>query len=364
MPADVTRLMTGNEACVRAALLAGCRSFYGYPITPASEITEAAARLFPAAGGTFLQAESEVAAIQMVYGASAAGERSMTASSGPGISLMMEGVSYLAGSELPAVIVDIMRAGPGLGSLGPEQGDYQQIVKGGGHGNYRTLVLAPASVPEMVSLTLLGFDLADRYRNPVVLLADGIIGQMVEPVRLPAAAAPRPVPPWAVTGEAAARANLITSIHLEPDAQEAHERHLQDKYALAEREEPRWDPYRTDDADLLLIGYGVAGRILKSAVDQLRTAGIAAGLFRPVTLWPFPARALREAARRVRRILVVELSNGQMLEEIQRLLPGCDVDFLGRMGGNTPSTAEVVEAARGDRMQAAGKERALVARRP
>jgi pyruvate/2-oxoacid:ferredoxin oxidoreductase alpha subunit len=257
-----------------------------------------------------------------------------------------------------------MRAGPGLGSLGPEQGDYHQIVKGGGHGNYRTLVLAPASVPEMVSLTFLAFELADRYRNPVVLLADGIIGQMAEPVCLPAPPPPRPIPPWAVTGEAAARANLITSIHLEPDAQEAHERHLQDKYALAEREEPRWNPYRTDDADLLLIGYGVAGRILKSAVDQLRTAGIAAGLFRPVTLWPFPASALREAARRARRILVVELSNGQMLEEIQRLLPCCDVDFLGRMGGNTPSTAEVVEAARGDRARTAGKECALVARRP
>lgn len=339
--------MKGNEACVRAALLAGCRSFYGYPITPASEIAEAAAELFPVAGGTFLQAESEMAAIQMVYGAASAGELSMTASSGPGFSLMQEGISYLAGAELPAVIVDIMRAGPGLGSLGPEQGDYFQAVKGGGHGAYNTLVLAPASVQEMVDLSVLAFELADRYRNPVVILADGIVGQMIEPARLPPPRPMRPAPAWAVTGEPATRANLITSIRLEHDLQEAHERRLQEKYARAGREEPRWDLYRAADAEVLLAGYGVVARILKSAVDRLRTSGVAAGLFRPVTLWPFPARALREVARRARRVLVVELSNGQMLEDVERALPGADVGFLGRMGGNTPATADVVEVVLG-----------------
>ncbi len=353
--------MKGNEACVRAALLAGCRSFYGYPITPASEIAESAAALFPAAGGTFLQAESEIAAIQMVYGAAAAGQRTMTASSGPGMSLMQEGISYLAGAELPAVIVDVMRAGPGLGNLGAEQGDYLQVVKGGGHGTYRTLVLAPASVQEMADLTRLAFDLAERYRNPAVVLADGIVGQMVEPVLLPSALGPQAARSWAVTGEASTRANLITSIHLEHDAQEAHERHLQEKYARAEVEEQRWDLYRAADAELLLVGYGIVGRILKSAVDSLRASGVRAGLFRPISLWPFPVRALREVARRARRVLVVELSNGQMLEDVERLLPGAEVRFLGRMGGNTPSLAEVVEALTGE--PAAGRG-ALVLRQP
>ena len=343
MTASAARLLKGNEACVRAALLAGCRSFYGYPITPASEIAEAAAALFPAAGGTFLQAESEVAAIQMVYGAASAGERSMTASSGPGISLMQEGISYLAGAELPAVIVDIMRAGPGLGNLGPEQGDYHQVVKGGGHGTYRTLVLAPASVQEMVDLTTAAFELADRYRNPVVVLADGIIGQMVEPASFPDPLPPRATPDWAVDGTAGRRRNLITSIHLEHPVQEAHEERLQEKYARAEKHEQRWDLYRADDADVLLVGYGVVARILKSAIDRLRDRGVAVGLFRPVSLWPFPAVALQRLAQRIRRVLVVELSNGQMVEDVQRLLAGHTISFLGRMGGMTPSTEDIVE---------------------
>jgi pyruvate/2-oxoacid:ferredoxin oxidoreductase alpha subunit len=329
---------------VRAALLAGCRSFFGYPITPASEIAEAAARLFPAAGGTFLQAESEVAAIQMVYGAASAGERTMTASSGPGMSLMQEGISYLAGAELPAVIVDVTRSGPGLGNIGPEQGDYHQVVKGGGHGAYRTLVLAPASVQEMADLTLLAFDLADRYRNPTVVMADGIVGQMIEPASFSDPPPPRPEPPWAVAGTAATRRNLISSIHLDHDIQEAHERRLQEKYRRAERDEQRAAPYRAEDAEVLLVGYGVVGRILKSAVDRLRERGVAAGLFRPVTLWPFPSRDLRRCADRAGRVLVVEMSQGQMVEDVERVLGGRDIEFLGRMGGNTPSTADVVEA--------------------
>jgi pyruvate/2-oxoacid:ferredoxin oxidoreductase alpha subunit len=338
---------------VRAALLAGCRSFFGYPITPASEIAEAAARLFPAAGGTFLQAESELAAIQMVYGAASAGERTMTASSGPGISLMQEGISYLAGAELPAVIVDITRAGPGLGNIGPEQGDYHQVVKGGGHGTYRTLVLAPASVQEMADLTILAFDLAERYRNPAVVMADGIVGQMIEPASFPEPPPPRSEPGWAVAGTPATRRNLITSIHLDHDIQETHERRLEEKYRRAEREEPRAAPYRAEDAEVLLVGYGVVGRILKSAADRLRERGVAAGLFRPVSLWPFPALALREAAVRAERVLVVEMSQGQMLEDVERILGGRGIEFLGRMGGNTPSTADVVETILKGRVDAA-----------
>src|SRR6185369_9682015 len=282
------QLIKGNEAVVKAAIMAGCKSFYGYPITPASEITEAAARYFPQAGGTFLQAESEVAAINMVYGAASVGERTMTASSGPGLSLMQEGISYLAGSELPCVIVDIMRAGPGLGNIAPEQSDYNQIVKGGGHGCYRTLVLAPDSVQEMAGLTTWAFDLADEYRNPVVLLADGYIGQMMEPVEF---AAPRVVPPapeWAVTGTAATRKNLVSSIFLEPDLLERHIRKLEAKYKKAEQRIARAECWRTEDAEIVVVGYGIMGRVLKAVVELARAHGIRAGLIRPITLYPFP----------------------------------------------------------------------------
>src|SRR5215467_4394901 len=282
-------LIKGNEAIVKGAILAGCRAFYGYPITPASEIAEAAALYLPKAGGVFIQAESEVATINMIYGAASAGVRSMTASSGPGLSLMQEGFSYLAGSELPCVVADIMRGGPGLGNIAPEQGDYNQVVKGGGHGNYRTLVLAPNSAQEMADLTIHAFDLADEYRNPVVVLADGFIGQMMEPVEFPA---PRPVPPpptWAVTGNAATRPNLISSIYLEPDALERHIRKLEDKYRRAEREAAAAECWRTEDAEFLLVGYGIVGRILKSVVEMGRARGIPLGLFRPITLYPFPA---------------------------------------------------------------------------
>ncbi|QQS48975.1 MAG: 3-methyl-2-oxobutanoate dehydrogenase subunit VorB [Acidobacteriota bacterium] len=337
-------LIKGNEAVVKAAILAGCRSFYGYPITPASEIAEAAAKYFPLAGRTFLQAESEIASINMVYGAAAAGERTMTASSGPGISLMQEGISYLAGSELPCVIVDITRGGPGLGNIAPEQSDYHQVVKGGGHGNYRTIVLAPNSVQEMCDLTFRAFDLADKYCNPVIVMADGFIGQMMEPVEFPTAAIEPPARPWAVMGDAETRKNLITSIYMSPDDLEAHQRHLEVKYARANRGEELYEAYRTDDAEVVAIGYGIVSRILRTAVDQARAMGIRAGLFRPVTLWPFPDREISILTEWVKSFLVVEMSNGQMVEDVRLAVNGRRyVDFYSRVGGNVPTVDELLE---------------------
>jgi pyruvate/2-oxoacid:ferredoxin oxidoreductase alpha subunit len=338
------QLSKGNEAVVKAALLAGCRGFYGYPITPASEITESAARYLPLVGGVFVQAESEVAAINMLYGGAAAGVRVMTASSGPGISLMQEGFSYLAGAELPCVVVDMMRGGPGLGSIGPEQADYFQIVKGGGHGSYRNLVLAPASVQELVDLTVLAFDLADRYRNPVVVLADGSVGQMMEPAAFPA---PRPVPeppPWAVLGTAATRTNLVNSIHLNPDRLESHVRALEAKYRSAEQREPRWEAWRTEDADVVLVGYGMVGRVLRAVVDAARSRGMRAGLLRPLTLYPFPTAAIRRLAATARVFGVVEMSTGQLVEDVRLALEGRrPVELHTRLGGNIPTTEEVLD---------------------
>jgi pyruvate/2-oxoacid:ferredoxin oxidoreductase alpha subunit len=339
------QITKGNEAIVKGAILAGCRAFYGYPITPASEIAEAAALYMPRAGGVFLQAESEVAAINMLYGAASTGVRAMTASSGPGISLMQEGISYLAGAELPCVIADIMRGGPGLGNIAPEQGDYHQVVKGGGHGNYRTIVLAPNSVQEMADLTVEAFDLADRYRNPVVVLADGYIGQMMEPVEFPSPIAPPPAPGWAVTGTADTRPNLITSIYLEPDKLEAHVRKLEAKYKHAEQEAVQWEDWRTEDAEVVLVGYGIVSRVLKQVVEQGRARGLPLGLLRPVTLYPFPVQRLRELSRTARLFMVVELSTGQLLEDVRLGLEGRRrVEFYGRVGGNVPSAEEVLEA--------------------
>ncbi len=338
------QLTKGNEAIVKAAVLAGARAFYGYPITPASEIAEAAALYFPQAGGVFVQAESEVAAINMLYGGAATGTRCMTASSGPGISLMQEGFSYLAGAELPCVIADIMRGGPGLGNIAPEQGDYNQIVKGGGHGNYRTLVLAPDSVQEMADLTTLAFDLADRYRNPAVVLTDGFIGQMMEPVTF---AAPRPVAPppgWAVTGTWESRRNLVSSIFLEPDKLEQHVRKLEAKYQQAERNETRVERWRTEDADVVLVGYGIVGRILKAVVEAARRNGLRVGLLRPITLYPFPVEELRALSRRARAFTVVEMSTGQLRDDVRLALEGRrPVEFFSRVGGNTPSAEEILE---------------------
>jgi 2-oxoisovalerate ferredoxin oxidoreductase alpha subunit len=337
------QLTKGNEAIVKAAVLAGCRAYYGYPITPASEIAEAAALYLPQAGGVFVQAESEVASINMLYGAAAAGVRAMTASSGPGISLMQEGLSYIASAELPCVVVNIMRAGPGLGNIAPEQGDYNQMVKGGGHGNYRTLVLAPDSVQEMADFTALAFDLADEYRNPVAVLADGFIGQMMEPVRFADPIPPRPAPDWAVTGTPESRKNLITSIYLEPDIMERHVRKLEAKYRRAEREEVRAEMYRTDDAEIVLVGYGIVARVLKAVVEQARASGVPLGLLRPITLYPFPVEQVRQLSRRARAFAVVELSTGQLVEDVRLALEGrAPVEFHSRVGGNVPSAEEVM----------------------
>ena len=336
------QLCKGNVAVIKGAIQAGCSAYYGYPITPASEIAEAAALYFPEIGGTFVQAESEVASINMVYGAASAGVRVMTASSGPGLSLMQEGISYLAGSELPCVIVDVVRGGPGLGNIAPEQSDYFAMVKGGGHGNYRNLVVAPASVQEMADLTVLAFELADKYRNPAVVLTDGFIGQMIEPLELEYRQVALPEKPWAVTGVRETRKNLINSIYLETDELEAHIGHLQEKYRQAEEEEPRHELYLADDAEILIVGYGIVSRVLRSAVEDVRRFGLRAGLFRPITLWPFPSQALLKAAERCRSVAVVELSTGQMVEDVRLALNGrMPVEFYGRTGGNVPQTEQV-----------------------
>ena len=343
------QLCKGNVAAMKGAILAGCRAYYGYPITPASEIAEAAALYLPQVGGTFVQAESEVAAINMVYGAAATGTRVMTASSGPGLSLMQEGISYLAGSELPCVIVDVMRGGPGLGNIAPEQGDYFATVKGGGHGNYHNLVLAPASVEEMADLTRLAFELSDRYRNPAIVLSDGFVGQMMEPLDLTESQPDLVDKPWAVKGTAATRKNLVTSIYLAADELEAHQRAMEAKYRRAKEREPRHELYRADDAEVLLVGFGIVSRVLRTAAEAARREGRKVGVFRPITLWPFPDRGLRAAAEHVERVLVVELSNGQLVEDVRLALEGeVPIDFYCRVGGNVPSVEEVQEVLAGE----------------
>jgi pyruvate/2-oxoacid:ferredoxin oxidoreductase alpha subunit len=337
------QLCKGNVAVIKGAVLAGCRAYYGYPITPASEIAEAAALYLPEVGGTFIQAESETASINMVYGAASAGGRVMSASSGPGLSLMQEGISYLAGAELPCVIVDVMRGGPGLGNIAPEQSDYFAMVKGGGHGNYRNFVVAPASVQEMADLTILAFELADRYRNPAIVLTDGFVGQMMEPLDLEYREISAPEKPWAVKGTAETRKNMISSIYLETDELEEHQRRMEAKYIRAQRTEARCEEYRTEDADLIVVGYGIVSRVLRSAVDAARKQGIKVGLFRPITLWPFPSNELARTALHVEKILVVELSNGQMVEDVRLALNGKrPVEFYGRVGGNVPDTEELL----------------------
>jgi len=339
--------MKGNEAIVMGAILAGCRSYFGYPITPASEVAETAAKLLPKVGGTFLQAESEVAAINMVYGAAAAGQRTMTASSSPGISLKQEGISYMAGSELPCVIADIVRGGPGLGNIAPEQSDYNQIVKGGGHGNYQNIVLSPNCAQEMCDLTMLAFDLADRYRNPAVLLCDGYVGQMMEPVEVPAPVTDLPKKPWAVEADAATRNNLISSIYLKEDELEAHVRHLYKKYAEVEEKEVRFEEYRLDDCDYVAVAYGIVSRLMMTAVDEARDAGIKVGMLRPITLWPFPKKRLWELSRHVKGMLVAECSVGMLVDDV-KLAIECHVPvhLYTRVGGNIPSAAELLGAIR------------------
>jgi 2-oxoisovalerate ferredoxin oxidoreductase alpha subunit len=339
------QFVKGNEAIVKGAILAGCRAYYGYPITPASEIAHAAAQYMPLVGGTFLQAESEIAAINMVYGAAGTGIRAMTASSSPGFSLKQEGMSYLAGAELPCVVVDIMRGGPGLGNIAPEQSDYHQVVKGGGHGNYKNIVVAPNSAQEMCDLTMLAFELADRYRNPAVVLADGFIGQMMEPVDFPAPVTKFAEKTWAVRGVDADRKNLISSIELDPDDLERHNQKLQRKYEIIRNTETRFENYRLEDAEYVVVGYGIVSRMIHTAVDQLRDDGVKVGMLRPITLMPFPTLRLAELAGldRVKAFSVIELSNGQMVDDVRLAVNGRKpVEFYGRMGGNVPSIKELV----------------------
>ena len=341
------KFIKGNEAVTIGALYAGCEMYFGYPITPASEIAHSAAKLFPQQGKVFLQAECETGAINMIYGSAAAGKMSMTGSSGPGMSLMCEGISYLAGAQLPAVIVDVQRAGPGLGNIGPEQGDYNQAVKGGGHGNYKAIVLAPASVQEMCDLTSKAFQLAYKYRNPAIVLTDAVLGQMMESLEIPETEMEPPeVSEWAVQGDAETRENLIASIYLQNDLQEKHNWLLDAKYQSMSVDAEA-ETYLTDDAELIITGYGSCSRIARSAVDLLRTGGIKAGLFRPITLFPFPEAVLQEAVCG-KKILVVELSNGQYRDDVILHLDRKEyvpVELINRMGGNLVTTEEVVAAA-------------------
>jgi 2-oxoisovalerate ferredoxin oxidoreductase alpha subunit len=337
-------LLKGNEAVVRGAIAAGCKAYFGYPITPASEIAEAASLLMPESGGIFIPAESEIGSIQMMFGAAAAGVRSMTASSGPGISLMQEGISYMAGALLPGVIVNIQRAGPGLGNLGVEQGDYKQAVKGGGHGCYRTPVFAPNCVQEMCDLTIHAFEVADRYRNPVIVLADGALGQMMEPIEIPPPALNEPEKTWAVIGNAATRKNLITSIYLEHEKQEILITKIEQKYREMEKSEVLWQEIQTEDAELLIVAFGISSRIARAAVETLREGGVRVGLLRPISLYPFPAKRLRQIAGKVYSILVLELSSGQLVEDVRLYVGGVTpVELLRRTGGMMPTTEDVVK---------------------
>ena len=340
-------LMAGNSAVIVGALYAGCDCFFGYPITPASEILQEASKFFPLVGRKFVQAESEEAAINMVYGAATAGHRVLAASSGPGMSLKQEGITYIAGAQLPCVIVDICRAGPGLGNIGPEQSDYNQACKGGGHGCYHNIVLAPASVQEMCDFTRKGFELAFKYRNPVVILADGVLGHMVEPLQFPQEAIEHTIDTtWAVAGKAETRGNLVTSISLDFGDLEKHNLMLQEKYRQVEENEVLWDGYRLEDADVVLVSYGISSRIARSAVDRARKEGIRAGLFRPITLYPFPTEQIAKLADRGCKFISVEMSNGQMRDDI-RLASGCrPVELVCRYGGNLINIDEIMEKIR------------------
>jgi 2-oxoglutarate ferredoxin oxidoreductase subunit alpha len=338
-------LMRGNEAIAQGAIDGGCRAFFGYPITPQNQIPDYFALHMPAAGGVFLQAESEVAAINMVYGAAAAGVRAMTASSSPGISLKQEGISYLAEAELPCVIVNIMRGGSGLGNIAPSQSDYFQAVKGGGHGDYRTLVFAAWSVQELYDLTREAFEVADRYRSPVLVLGDAVLGQMMEPVVLPErvvdpAALPRK--PWATDGAKGRRRNIINSLYINPPDLEQVNLRLQARYEAAARE-VCWEGEHLEEAELAIVAYGTAARVATTAIAQARAAGIRVGLFRPISLFPFPSRQIAELATRVKQMLVVELSLGQMVEDVRLAVEGrCPVQLYGRTGGVVATPAEVL----------------------
>ncbi len=340
-------LMKGNEAIAEAAIAAGCDAYFGYPITPQAELLEWMARRMPEEGRVYVQAESELAAINMALGASAAGARVLVSSSSPGISLMAEAMSYMAGSRLPVVLVNVMRGGPGLGSIGAAQGDYLQAVKGHGHGDYRVPVLAPSSISEAINLVRDAFVLAERYRTPVILLADGILGQAMEPLT-PGFRGLEPAhPDWVLEGAAGREPRVVKSMHLRPEDLERHNVELQAMYAEITAREQRWTGDSLDDAEILVVAYGTAARIARTAVERAREAGLRGGLFRPITLWPFPAQALYEAARNVRAVLAVEMSAGQMVEDVRLAIEGAvPVFHHGRMGGMVPSPSEVVDAMR------------------
>lgn len=343
-----TQLIKGNSAVIVGALYAGCDCFFGYPITPASEILHDASKYFPKIGRKFVQAESEESAINMVYGGASAGHRVMTSSSGPGISLMQEGLSYLAGAELPCVLVNVMRAGPGLGNIGPEQADYNQVVKGGGHGNYKNIVLAPNSVQEMCDFTIKAFELAFKYRNPAVVLADGVLGQMIESLEFPKQAlVPEIDITWAVNGTAETRPNLVTSIFLDFNELGKFNEKLQAKYKLVKQNEVDYEEYLTDDASIILVSYGISSRICRSAVDIARQEGIKVGLFRPKTLFPFPEEQLKALADRGCSFISVEMSNGQMVDDV-RLAINCSqpVELVNRMGGNLITLDQIMDKIR------------------
>ncbi len=349
-------LMCGNEALAEAAILAGCDAYFGYPITPQNEISAYMARRMAEESRVFIQSESELAAINMVFGASATGKRAMTSSSSPGISLMQEGLSYLAGAELPAVVVNVMRGGPGLGNIAPSQADYFQATRGGGHGDYRAIVLGPASVQELADCMPLAFDLADRYCITVMILADGILGQMMEPVVLESKPR-RTFPPkdWALTGAKGRPQNIVRSLWLADGALEAHNNKLQARYREIREKEVLCEEYRVDDAEIIVVAYGIVARIVRAAVDQARNEGVPVGLIRPITLWPFPSEQISRAANPKQGdavgpfpiFLAVEMSAGQMVEDVRLAVAGkAPVLFHGRPGGGIPAVDEVLERIR------------------
>ena len=339
-------LMKGNEAIAEAAILAGCRHYFGYPITPQTEVAAYMAKRMPKIGGTFLQAESEIAAINMVYGVSSAGLRVMTSSSSPGVSLKQEGISYIAGADRPALIVNVQRGGPGLGGIQPSQSDYFQATKGGGHGDYHLIVLAPASVQEMANLTVHAFDLADKYRMPSMLLADGTLGQMMEPITFPEIHENKIEKPWAVTGTGMKRThNIINSLYLDPETLEKKNIERYERYAEIEKTEPMYESFMMDDAEYCVAAFGIAARVSKNAIVEARAQGIKVGLIRPITLWPFPKQPFAEAAQKVKGFVSVELSMGQMIEDVQ-LATKClrPVTLCNRTGGMIPSPDQVLDS--------------------
>lgn len=337
-------LMKGNEAMAEAAITAGCRHYFGYPITPQTEVAAYMAKRMPKIGGTFLQAESEVAAINMVIGAASAGVKVMTSSSSPGISLKQEGISYLAGCELPALVVNVQRGGPGLGGIQPSQSDYFQACKGGGHGDYHLIVLAPATVQEMYDLTFKGFHLAEKYRMTAMILADGTMGQMMEPVQLTDVKIPVIEKPWATNGTKNHEGrNVINSLSLLPEELEVWNHRRYDRYAIVEKNEVMYEEFMTEDADIIVVAFGIAARVSKNAIVEARKKGIKVGLIRPITLWPFPKDALLKASKTAKAFISVELNMGQMIEDV-KLAINCSrpVYFVGRTGGMIPSPEEVL----------------------